>query len=333
MTITFPTKNHPKYQLLLSHEIDQPWNMFEFFFPRIGGFEIIPPTKPGPFNVLNQHFWFGTFTYTQGTPAGAGGDNAGNGTTIYTDNTDSMFLEFGKTYTFALGMIVPPDAYFWDTGFIGGGDWRGVHFRYPVLGQGGTFTVPGDVTVLVLSEIASARDVPETVNITWWVDPPGWDVGSPIPGQQVINDFSAVGTGSTTTYFTTFPYRPGSLVVTVSGVEVAVTETNPATGEFTLAVAPPIGAQIICSYIAAGTAPPSFNHGGVREDLLGTGSTLIQLASAYVTGSTRVFLNGFFQRPGFEYTESSPSTGQITFTVAPTTLQIVSVFYEANGPT
>ena len=33
MTVTFPTPYHPKYEMLLSHEIDPPWSTFEFWFP------------------------------------------------------------------------------------------------------------------------------------------------------------------------------------------------------------------------------------------------------------------------------------------------------------
>lgn len=34
MTITFPTKTSPKFEMVISHEIDEPWNTFEFIFPR-----------------------------------------------------------------------------------------------------------------------------------------------------------------------------------------------------------------------------------------------------------------------------------------------------------
>src|SRR4029079_13071849 len=38
MTITFPTKRKPRYQMLLSHDIEDPWNSYEF--PPFPGFSI-----------------------------------------------------------------------------------------------------------------------------------------------------------------------------------------------------------------------------------------------------------------------------------------------------
>jgi hypothetical protein len=50
MKITFPTKEHAQFDLMLSHYIDQPWNTSEFWFPPIRipppVVEIPPPTEP-----------------------------------------------------------------------------------------------------------------------------------------------------------------------------------------------------------------------------------------------------------------------------------------------
>lgn len=45
MTITFATKSRARYQMLLSHDIDEPWNTYEFFLPGFG-FTIPPITFP-----------------------------------------------------------------------------------------------------------------------------------------------------------------------------------------------------------------------------------------------------------------------------------------------
>jgi hypothetical protein len=72
--------------------------------------------------------------------------------------------------------------------------------------------------------------------------------------------------------------------------------------------------------------------GDSNENQAGDGTSLVfVLTGAYVPGSTRVFVGGFFMRPGFEYTESDPEAGEITFTVAPTALTSVTVFYQAVG--
>lgn len=45
--------------------------------------------------------------------------------------------------------------------------------------------------------------------------------------------------------------------------------------------------------------------------------TVFAIPFGYVTGSTRVFLNGLLQRLGTDYTESDPEGGEITMTTAP----------------
>ena len=60
-------------------------------------------------------------------------------------------------------------------------------------------------------------------------------------------------------------------------------------------------------------------------------STVYTLTGAYVPGTTVVFLNGFFQRPGHEYTESNPAAGEITFAVAPPGSAAIVVYYQADG--
>jgi hypothetical protein len=72
--------------------------------------------------------------------------------------------------------------------------------------------------------------------------------------------------------------------------------------------------------------------GDSQENDSGDGTSVVyQLTGAYVPGTTIVFVGGFFQRPGHEYTESDPAAGEITFTTAPTAGESIVVFYTADG--
>lgn len=74
---------------------------------------------------------------------------------------------------------------------------------------------------------------------------------TPVQGQPVTE--TATGDGVTTSFTTSHPYAPGSLVVTVNGINVddAVTETDPAAGTFTFDTAPPDTSEIVIRYLGA----------------------------------------------------------------------------------
>jgi hypothetical protein len=48
-------------------------------------------------------------------------------------------------------------------------------------------------------------------------------------------------------------------------------------------------------------------------------TTVFNITFGYITGSTQVYQAGLLLTRGTDYTESDPTTGEITFTVAPTT--------------
>lgn len=76
--------------------------------------------------------------------------------------------------------------------------------------------------------------------------------GHPSSGQEIIEPaFDSDGT-TTTGSPTTYPYAPSSLRITVNGVQVPVTETDPEAGTYTFATAPPTGAEVIVRYISTG---------------------------------------------------------------------------------
>jgi hypothetical protein len=66
MRITFPVKNHARFDLGISHEIDEPWNIFESFFPRfrIPRFPITEIKDPPPQQLtcwVNPPEWLDDF--------------------------------------------------------------------------------------------------------------------------------------------------------------------------------------------------------------------------------------------------------------------------------
>lgn len=83
--------------------------------------------------------------------------------------------------------------------------------------------------------------------------PPFDGIGTPDPGQPVLNELVATGDGTTDDWTTDFPYTTGSLRVWVDGVNVTgeATEDDNTTGAFSLSFAPLTGEAIRVSYNAA----------------------------------------------------------------------------------
>jgi hypothetical protein len=354
LTVRFPTPTDPKLELLLSHEIDQPWNFYEFFFPTIGihfdPFIIQFPTL-GDFDAQDAHWYFGTLSFSSSGVGFARTDEPypnGVNTSFYIDaNMNGALFQPNLVYTVAIGLIKIAIDYAPRIGFVEAVSYpifsAIFNFNGPsghTIGYGGNFLsnplLAPDTRLWAAADLA-AGSTPEggghTANLTWWVDPPDWvPPVTPLPGQHVINDLN-ISDGTTTSYFTQYAYEPGTLVVTVNGVITAVTETDPATGEFTFAVAPPIGSSIVASYNFAGTGGGGAFQGPAIEVAARIDSTHYQLSFPYVAGSTEVWVDGVFQRPGIarEYTESTPETGVIEFADPVGALSYVVVSYFANG--
>ena len=79
--------------------------------------------------------------------------------------------------------------------------------------------------------------------------------------------------------------------------------------------------------------PGQQSDGASQEGEFGDGATTVfNVGSAYLPGSTQVFVDGWFQRPGgIEYSESDPATGEITFITAPADGISIVILYEAFG--
>jgi len=68
-----------------------------------------------------------------------------------------------------------------------------------------------------------------------------------------------------------------------------------------------------------------------RGDAVATaGQTVFLVGQAYVPGTMRAFVGGYFQRPGAEFTESDPAAGEVTFASGLSAGALVSFFYEVQ---
>lgn len=72
-------------------------------------------------------------------------------------------------------------------------------------------------------------------------------------------------------------------------------------------------------------APPEVPTGAVNGS-----NTVFTVSNAFVTGSTQVYQNGLLKKLGTNYTETDPSSGEITFTVAPTGGDVILVAYKKD---
>jgi hypothetical protein len=129
-TLTFPTTTAPQYQLVLSHEVDEPWNFFEFYFPPFPAFDFdfdinIPPINlpPGPGGCADcgiTDTFDRTYTEISQTTAGSGR----RWTTQY-DTHDGLSSNVPAPFTSAIPLPragvfygnAPNDHYTWQTTF------------------------------------------------------------------------------------------------------------------------------------------------------------------------------------------------------------------------
>lgn len=157
---------------------------------------------------------------------------------------------------------------------------------------------------------------------------------------SVVRNEVPTGTlnGVNTSFTTTLVYSPGSLRVYLNGQRLKAggndyTETS---GGFTMVVAPVAGDILLVDYETSttqflnGTASLIYNE-QVNETPNGS-TTVFTVDRAYIPGTTLVFRDGQLMFPGSgnDYTESDPTTGQITFTTAPVAGSIVLVSYQIS---
>ena len=129
--ITFPTPTQVKSQLTLSHEIDEPWNTFEFWFPPIPRpVIIIPGTKNAFCPVVNLPL---TYTLETGEVLDLGrfeiifADDMDRAATLYPNEGGQGYYETSPT---------SPSPAMANGGMklVSGQEWR-VHLAYPSSGD------------------------------------------------------------------------------------------------------------------------------------------------------------------------------------------------------
>jgi hypothetical protein len=173
-----------------------------------------------------------------------------------------------------------------------------------------------------------------------------FSAGQPRDGQPVAPE-SAVSDGVRSVYQTNYPYEPGSLVVKVNGTTVAVEETDPPTGVFTLVSVPAAGATITWTYNAtedteptgANNPPPPSNPPGTPGnpgDMPGgdgvyrppiqpytpaedpDGVRTVFTIVPYVAGqATQLIIGSRNQRKGTDWWELDPAAGTVELDEAP----------------
>lgn len=205
----------------------------------------------------------GSFTFVidgTGSSAGAGVPTPfGASSTTSTTNAASFQIVDGSSYDWSftlhqIGADNPPDAGFhllagtdaahlWDG--IGGGTQT----------QTGTFLAIATRDVWIYASSGADGHIPHTIVCDWVVNPVGWDAGTtptpPLSGQEVIDETPTPAPGGgNRVFYTVYPYATASLRVFVDHVEqsAAVTETDPATGKFTMAFDPRSWEQLLVSY-------------------------------------------------------------------------------------
>jgi len=365
MEITFPTGRNPRFRMQLSQEIDEPWTIAEFRWPRIPLPPPIPPFPPPP--IVDQgrnHAYFGTATFAVTRAHGGGGGDAGpydatlNYNLLFSDNQVPYHIIPGTTYVGAMGIIAGAEGpnnyadYAPALGFTNRSE--GVLIRpvtvlatgdLGVFGWGGTFTYYSGAPatdVYAAGSVAMGGGKPftagvtsdHTMNLTWWLDvfgePPPITPG---PGTVIENDWQ-IALVAGTVFYTTYPYAPGTLTVYLETIDstggsvltpVAITETDPSTGQFTTTTTIPVGSKLIAYYTIAGSA--SF-FGPVAEQATRIDSTHYTVRFGVQSDTEQVWVDGYRKRVGTDY---SMSGSTVTFTSAVAVGSWVWVAYIANG--
>lgn len=91
-----------------------------------------------------------------------------------------------------------------------------------------------------------------STSVSFWFDPvgdPEFEPQPPLPGQWVIETLTPPD-GTQTVFTASWPYADGSLTVWVDNLDqsMAMTESDPETGEFTLAFAPTTSERVRVRY-------------------------------------------------------------------------------------
>lgn len=286
MTLTFPTPTDIKQDLVLSHEIDEPWNMFEFLFPHIGvpGFEFppikiihLPPRVCDPDDFLLGSTG-GSFACVIPEVPGAQPTGCNTSANPVGAGTDYVFLYEGATYYVQWSL-----------------DYRN--------------------NVALHAYLAHNSGTP-----IGWEASGNVEQGTAQPFVRVEMEVPAgFGNDFWELHLDALPHSNYFIFGGAASAEVGyISGPDPRFEDIDCIDANDPGYQ---------------DNGQSQEGEFGDGvTTVFHTTAAYVPGSTRVFVNGWFQRPGgIEYTESNPAQGEITFVTAPAAGLSIVILYEAFG--
>lgn len=332
--ITFPTPRNPQFRLTLTREVDEPFNAFEYLFPRYEPPYIErrrPPRQKPDDEPVREVIYESTTPY---------------GTTKYLvvvyfesfsgNNGDPGNIFAGPTVNQG---ILPRVGRYWEGSpfdewthqtvvnevWCPNGTTR-VRFECkmstsPWQGQGGAPGTPTEIVFeakrfnwgdnwLQAGEIALGQG--ET--FAWFTLPVLNPFEYLFPGvvQDIALEFDLYP-GQTKAQFMLFanPIYGSDLS---TAVLTTLDYTSPINYKF-------YGAQINTTYSA-------YSSGTTSETLEWIGGSTYNLTNRFFTGTTRVWKNGVRQRLGTDYTENSLN-GTITFTSSPLSTDVIYVQYVA----
>lgn len=145
--------------------------------------------------------------------------------------------------------------------------------------------------------------------------------------------------GSNTAFTTANAFATGSLRVYKNGIRLkggGADYTETASG-FSMVTAPSTGAVLLVDYykqdssaIADGALALQVNE--TPSGTVNGSNAVFTTSQAYIAGSTQVYRDGQLMAPGgADYTETTPSSGTITFVTAPASGSVILVTYKISS--
>lgn len=140
---------------------------------------------------------------------------------------------------------------------------------------------------------------------------------------------------SNTAYTTASTFTTGSLRVYLNGQRLTAggNDYTEGTQAFTMAYAPATGDVLLVDYNVANSHFIQGSNSYVTQEtptgsVNGSNTSFTTLLVKYVSSTLEVFINGVQQTRGTDYTETTPTSGVFTMTVAPATGQTLRVGYQ-----